>query len=250
MPRALERLADTPTDTVRDQVDHHHARTGCHDSFAGWVAQPRKELTAFVSALAAFEHQVFRPLVPDLDGRLRVQAEHLAVAVSTDRDMRALSSIHPFITRRNDELQWPTMRRVNNSGIRSMVLFPMVASSRAILTSDHSEDNDRPNGQDVELAFAVPALALRDVPRGAPLDHDAPLKALLGPVRSAVLSAIATSAGHTTTTLSGQLQLSPSNVSYHLTALRKADLVDTERTGPNVVYRATAAGHRILTAWD
>lgn len=247
MSEALGRLRDTPTDSIVEELEMRRSPAGRRDSFVGWRGRPRHHLTAFVAALSAFEHAVFRPLVPLFETRLRMQVENIAVAIGTGQGLALLSAIHPGLSRVDDKLQWHSHGSGDIPAARSMVIYPMAASSGLTITNfqDHFVEL-----HDVGLAFTVPALTPRDVRRGAPPDHDAPLKALLGPVRSSVLSAIATGAGHTTTTLSVQLQLSPSNVSYHLAALRKADLVDTERTGPSVVYRATAAGHRILTAWD
>jgi DNA-binding transcriptional ArsR family regulator len=247
MSEALDRLRDAPTDVIVEELEMRRSHARHRDTFADWLARPRHHLTALVAALSVFERAVFRPLVPRFETRLRIQVENIAVAIGTGQGPALLSTIHPGLSRVDDKLQWHSYWSGDIPAARSMVIYPMAASTGLTITTfqDHFVEL-----HDVGLGLTVPALALRDVPRGAPPDHDAPLKALLGPVRSSVLSAIAAGAGHTTKTLSVQLQLSPSNVSYHLTALRKADLVDTERTGANVVYRATAAGHRILTAWS
>jgi DNA-binding transcriptional ArsR family regulator len=245
--QALERLSDTPTDVVREQIDRNQSHAGWHDGFAGWSARPRHKLASLTDALSIFEHKVFRPLFPNLEAQLRMHSEFLATAVGLGEGTRVLSTVHPHIARDGGMLRWPCMTNAGLPSVRRMTLYPMAASPEAVLTRDNSDDPDLLN---IELTFTLPALALRDVRREARPTPVSPLQTLLGSARSTVLSTIAASNGHTTTMLSVQLQVSPSNVSYHLAALKKASLLHTERDGPNVTYRATPAAHRLLAAWD
>ncbi|WP_067900952.1 Rv2640c family ArsR-like transcriptional regulator [Nocardia vaccinii] len=79
-----------------------------------------------------------------------------------------------------------------------------------------------------------------------PVDDDAALevalrlKALADPVRVKLMSLLLTSAGgqENSGDLAAAVGLSESTVSHHLSQLRKAGLVESERRGMNVVHRS------------
>ncbi|MGL5825916.1 MAG: helix-turn-helix domain-containing protein [Nocardioides sp.] len=250
MSTALERLCATPTDVIVEQITQYEAYAGPHHGFSGWATRPRHELTTFVAALSEFERAVFRPLVPHFEARLRIQVENVAIAVGTGQGPAVVSAIHPLVTRLDDRLRWPSVPPppTGAPATRSLVIYPMAASATSVLSSN---DVDGVPLQTMDLAFTLPALAIRALPRtGSPPPHEAPLTSLLGSGRSTVLTMIATGGGRTTKSLSTQLRLPPSTVSRHLETLKDAGLIRTGRVGPNVVYRTTIAGRRILTAWD
>ncbi|MGL5829198.1 MAG: hypothetical protein ACRC0L_06475, partial [Angustibacter sp.] len=136
---ALERLSDTPTDTVVQQLEIFRAHTGGQDGFDGWFTRPRHHLTAFVAALSEFERSVFRTLVPHFELRLRTQAENLAIAVGTGQGPAVLSAVHPSLTRLGDTVRWPVETGLNPTPVRSMVIYPMAANPRCVFAST---DND------------------------------------------------------------------------------------------------------------
>ncbi|MGL4178570.1 MAG: ArsR/SmtB family transcription factor [Dermatophilaceae bacterium] len=247
---ALDRLRDTPTDMMLQQIETYRTHTGRRDGFGGWSKRPRHHLTAFVAALSEFERAVFRPLVPHFDARLRTQVENLAVAVGTGQGAAVLSAVHPSLTRQDDTLRWPIEIRTGPPPVRSMVIYPMAASTRCILASDDGE-SDGVELHEVSFGLTVPALAVRSLPQAGGLHpRDTPLTALLGPARASALTAVSRTEGCAVATLSAQLRRPPSTVSHDLGVLRGAGLVQTARVGPNVVYRTTIAGRRILTAWE
>ncbi|MGL5930045.1 MAG: helix-turn-helix domain-containing protein, partial [Dermatophilaceae bacterium] len=245
---ALEQLRDTSPDTVAEQV----AVNGGRDcGLAGWETHPRRKLTEFAAALGRFEHTVFRPLVPDFEARLRAQVENIAIAVGTGQGPALLSATHPHLARVDDTLRWPSVASALPilPPVRSMVIYPMLASTQCVLTAHELEDGV--TLRDLHLGLTVPSLAVRSLPqRGSPPPRDAPITAMLGSGRSTVLTTIASSGPHHPRSLSRQLRMPPSTVSSHLAALKNAGLVQTARVGPTVVYRTTIAGRRILTAWD
>ncbi|MGL5853085.1 MAG: ArsR/SmtB family transcription factor [Phycicoccus sp.] len=243
----LEQLNDTSRDAVVEQVAMNAGRD---NGFAGWETHPRRRLSDFVAALRRFEHSVFRPLVPNFEARLRLQVENVAIAVGTGQGPALLSAIHPHLSRMDDTLRWPSSASAPATlpPMRSMVVYPMLASTHGVLTAN---EWDGVKLRELGLGLTVPALALRALPRGgSAARRDLPLTALLGPARSAVLTAIAVSDGHATKSLSIRLRMPPSTVSNHVTSLRNAGLIHNVRVGPQVVYRTTIAGRRILTAWD
>ncbi|MGL5931260.1 MAG: ArsR/SmtB family transcription factor [Dermatophilaceae bacterium] len=248
MTSALDRLRDTPTDTMLQQIETYRTHTGRRDGFDGWSKHPRHHLTAFVAALSEFERTVFRPLVPHFEARLRTQVENLAIATGTGQGPGLLSAVHPSLTRSGDVLRWTLDVRTGPPSVRSMVIYPLAASAACVVSST---DNDGVELRDLEVGLTVPALAIRDLPTVEDRHpRDTPLAAVLGPARADVLTAVSRSEGHSATTLSAQLRRPPSTVSHDLGVLRSAGLVQTARVGPNVLYRTTIAGRRILTAWD
>ncbi|MGL5823625.1 MAG: ArsR/SmtB family transcription factor [Nocardioides sp.] len=244
---ALEQLRDTSPDTVAEQVAVNGGRD---EGLVGWTTHPRRKLTDFVAALCRFEHAVFRPLVPDFEARLRAQVENMAIAVGTGQGPALLSAIHPHLSRTEDTLRWPSAATAPPilPPVRSMVIYPMLASTQGVLTANES---DGVKLRELGLGVTVPALAVRALPDpGSRPPRSSPLTALLGPGRSTVLVTIASGNGHATRSLSTKLRMPPSTVSDHVTALRNAGLIQNVRVGPHVVHRTTIAGRRILTAWD
>jgi DNA-binding transcriptional ArsR family regulator len=99
------------------------------------------------------------------------------------------------------------------------------------------------------------ALADRDLPpvlvypARTPLDAavertSEPLRALLGGTRAAILKALAMS--RTTTELSRQLAIAPGTASHHVTALRSAGLVASQRQANLVLHQLTPLGGALL----
>ncbi|MDG4829612.1 winged helix-turn-helix domain-containing protein [Solwaraspora sp. WMMD1047] len=78
-------------------------------------------------------------------------------------------------------------------------------------------------------------------PAGSP---DAPLVALLGPTRAAVLEAV--DAGCTTTELAQRVGVSIASASRHASVLRNAGLISTRRLGGSVMHSLRPLGAEIL----
>ena len=75
-----------------------------------------------------------------------------------------------------------------------------------------------------------------------------PIAQLLGASRAQILTLATTP--HTTTELASVTQLQPATVSFHLSVLRDAGLVRSQRVGRDVLYRATALGLRLIRTGD
>jgi DNA-binding transcriptional ArsR family regulator len=87
-----------------------------------------------------------------------------------------------------------------------------------------------------------PAMLANRMPAGAGVER------LIGRTRATVLRQVARAGRHTTSTIARDLGISVSSSSEHLTALRAAGLVTSERSGGAVVHRATALGTRLRDA--
>jgi len=89
-------------------------------------------------------------------------------------------------------------------------------------------------------------------PRGAarlwvpssPIRADDPMAAALGAGRASVLKGLAVP--RTTTELARQLGLGASTVSWHLSQVGRAGLVEPHRLGRSVFYRPSHEGERLL----
>ncbi|MFI8087257.1 ArsR/SmtB family transcription factor [Streptomyces sp. NPDC086080] len=89
-----------------------------------------------------------------------------------------------------------------------------------------------------------PPAALSGTRPGVHRDADAALARLLGRNRARVLTALVTT--RTTGDVAARLALPASSVSGHLTVLRNAGLVASERTGAHVTHRLTPRGRHLL----
>ncbi|MGL5866909.1 MAG: hypothetical protein ACRCYX_13760, partial [Dermatophilaceae bacterium] len=244
MTSALDRLRDTPTDAMLEQIAVYRNHAFGEDGFDGWSRRPRHHLTAFVAALSEFDRAVFRVLVPHVEPRLRTQVENLAVAVGTGQGPAVLSAVHPLLTRQGDTLRFPKVPQTGLPSIRSMVIYPLAASPRCILGSDDG-DIDGTKPQELDLGITLPALAVRGVPTvGERQVRDTPLAALLGPARTAVLTAVSRTEDCTTAALGAQLRRPPTTITRDLAALHRAGLIQTRRAGPHALHRTTIAGRR------
>ncbi|EWT05607.1 ArsR family transcriptional regulator [Intrasporangium chromatireducens Q5-1] len=100
--------------------------------------------------------------------------------------------------------------------------------------------------QDVSTARTLPtspALSPEDAERTASV-----LKAVADPVRLRLFAQLATGAGETCVCDLPDVGVSQPTVSHHLRKLREAGLIDSERRGTWVYYRATERGREVLGA--
>jgi len=162
---------------------------------------------------------------------LQDDVAHHAAQLAREGLARVLVSLHRDISWRGDELvleRLPDEQR--ELGGEGLVLVPSAFSwPQACVLTDPAY-----SPMLVYPCRGVAALWAQSAP--AP---DA-LARLLGRGRAAVLSALVDPAS--TTQLSTALQLSPSTVSEHLTALREAGLLHHRRSGHHVRYSRTALG--------
>jgi DNA-binding transcriptional ArsR family regulator len=75
---------------------------------------------------------------------------------------------------------------------------------------------------------------------------DDPVDRLLGRTRAAVLRCVTQQGRHTTSTVASEVGISASSSSEHLTVLRTAGLVSSQRTGGTVTHRATPLGRELI----
>ncbi|MEU9664145.1 winged helix-turn-helix domain-containing protein [Streptomyces bobili] len=84
----------------------------------------------------------------------------------------------------------------------------------------------------------------RPDPRPSPDRNDAPLTALLGRTRAAVLNVVAN--GATNSELARAVSVSPATATHHTTVLRDAGLIESQRHANTVLHTLTPAGAALL----
>ncbi|MDI2125042.1 winged helix-turn-helix domain-containing protein [Yinghuangia seranimata] len=85
-------------------------------------------------------------------------------------------------------------------------------------------------------------------PRPTPPRHTAPVSALLGHTRAAVLNSIAEHPGCSTKELAALIGISPPSASEHATVLRAAGLIHTNRHRNTALHTPTTVGLKLLNA--
>ncbi|WP_237103989.1 helix-turn-helix transcriptional regulator [Nonomuraea sp. MG754425] len=157
------------------------------------------------------------------------------------------------------------VRHLLDGGVEELLasMRPLMRWRSPVLEVDYSVDRDlHLDGRGLRL---VPSFFCRRVPvapadpelpptliyplapefRWKPAEHaPAPLKALIGGTRAAVLHAI--DVGATTTELARRTGISPAAASRHTTVLREAGLISSQRHGPAVLHVLTALGRDVL----
>jgi DNA-binding transcriptional ArsR family regulator len=216
----------------------HVPATGMRRRFAD--ADP-EVLDALVAAIGLYFRDVMAPSWPALEQVHRQFVDGLAQRFAVSGVDGVLSALPAGLRWRAPVLEadtWPTggapATRDVRLGGRGILLVPSVFAGprpRVLLLPD------RP-ALVVYQAGSPATLAGRMAP-------DAGVGRLIGRTRAAVLHRVARVGRHTTSTIARDLGISVSSSSEHLTALRAAGLVSSERAGGAVVHRATALGARL-----
>ncbi|MEV4411557.1 ArsR family transcriptional regulator [Catellatospora sp. NPDC049609] len=232
----LEAVASTPT----RRLSHEMA----------WVGRQRGSLTTAARDLAAGRSAAMEQLVTGMrdyfDAVIGPQWPWVTASFGADLDLRTrclatggliamLNSLHPSVRFDGSVLtitDFPGERDLHLGG-RGMVLVPSFFKSRT-----------RPITLiDPEL----PPVLVYPVDRTAGMlaaRQTEALAALLGRNRAAILDLCAV--GGSTTSIAAQLGQSPSTISEHLTVLRNAGLVASDRRGSTMQHRLRPLGLAML----
>jgi DNA-binding transcriptional ArsR family regulator len=227
----------------------HRVRAEVAEAYAGVPATGMRRrfadadpeiLDALVAAIGLYFREVMAPSWPALEHVHRQFVDGLAQRFAVSGVDGVLSALPAGLRWRAPVLEadtWaggtPASRDVRLGG-RGVLLVPSVFAGprpRVLVLPD------RP-GLVVYQAGSPATLAGR-------MASDAGLGRLIGRTRAAVLHRVAGAGRHTTSTVARDLGIGVSSSSEHLTALRAAGLVESERTGGAVVHRATPLGARL-----
>ncbi|MFG3223892.1 MarR family transcriptional regulator [Kitasatospora sp. NPDC048194] len=249
LPELLERVAATPRTQLRASL----ASVADHQRLPGWAHRLGEDpglLRQLADALGEVHSTVLAPYWPQISAGL-----------AADRALRARQMLHGGVERLLNGLYPPRIRwrppvlevdllsgvegDVHLQG-RGLLLTPSVFATRAPLVDPDTEPQP-------VLAYPAhydpatgPLLAARPALGTALGTAPAPVSALLGRTRAAVLHTIAQRPGCTTGELAGALRITASGASQHATVLREAGLITTLRDRNTALHTATPTGLALL----
>ncbi|MER7667260.1 winged helix-turn-helix domain-containing protein [Kitasatospora sp. NPDC096128] len=247
VPELLEQVAATPRTQLRAGISRIAQRQG----LPGWAHQLGENpevLRRLVGVLGEVHATVLAPYWPQV-----------TASVAADRAIRSRQMLHGGIEQLLQGLYPPRIRwrppilEIDlASGIegdlhlqgRGLLLIPSMFASRAPLIDPDVEPQPvltYPAHHDATTGPLAP-IRVRSVGDETP----APLSALLGRTRAAVLYAIGQRPGCTTGELAAALNIGPSGASQHATVLRQAGLITTLRHRNTALHTLTPTGLALL----
>jgi DNA-binding transcriptional ArsR family regulator len=232
----LRLVAATPLDRVVADVDAAWAGRPAPQQILRFATDPAGALAELVRQIRRYFDLALAPIWPRLRAAVEGEIARRALTATERGPQALLADLHP-------KLDW---------------------DGSALLLGYAKNGHWGLNGRPLTLlpaGFAGPMLhtlvgptghALWYPPRGygrlwdsqtARIEPGAPLAALLGPTRAAVLTLLSTPCS--TTEVATALGLAPATASHHLTTLRNAGLVVGDRVGRRLRYLRTALGDQL-----
>ncbi|MFD7020614.1 ArsR/SmtB family transcription factor [Streptomyces sp. NPDC059928] len=248
VPELLEQMAATPRTHLRADLAVIARRQGL-PAWAHRLGEDPDLLRQLVGALGEIHATVLAPYWPQV-----------TACLAADRALRARHMLHGGVERLLSGLYPPRIRwrapvlEVDlMSGLdgdvhlqsRGLLLMPSMFATQAPLVDPDVEPQPiltYPAHHDPATG-PTPLLAARPPADGTPA---APLSALLGRTRAAVLHAITQRPGCTTGELADALGIGPSSASQHATVLREAGLITTLRHRNTALHTPTPAALALL----
>ncbi|MBV6700369.1 helix-turn-helix domain-containing protein [Kitasatospora aureofaciens] len=247
VPELLEQVAATPRTQLRAALATIAQRQG----LPGWahrLGEDPEVLRRLVAALGEVHATVLAPYWPQV-----------TACVAADRAIRSRQMLHGGVERLLSGLYPPRIRwrapvlevdlvsglegDVHLQG-RGLLLMPSMFITQAPVVDPDAEPQPVLAYPAHHDATSGPASLLGARP--AADDTPAPLSALLGRTRAAVLHIIAQRPGCTTGELADALTIAPSSASQHATVLREAGLTTTLRHRNTALHTPTPAGLALL----
>ncbi len=232
----LAAIRSTPAGRVRAEVSAAYAHVAVSAARRRFATADPLVLDTLVTAMRSFFHQVLAPDWPVLNRAHREVIGEAASRYARSGADGVLAGLHPGIRWRAPVLEVDTWQdgeaRPGGHGV-ILLPSPFAGPRPRVLVAP-----DRP-------ALVVYPVEPPAVPDGRPAVGD-PLITLLGRTRGAVLIQVARPGRHTTSSIAGQVGISVSSSSEHLSALRAAGLVSSRRDGGAIVHRATALCRDLL----
>jgi DNA-binding transcriptional ArsR family regulator len=238
----MARLSETKAETVVREIEYLKASgdgVGADRErlLGAYLAEPKASLERLAESLSRYHEVAIAPHWPRLRVLLEGDVLKRAQSLAFGGPEALFDDLHPTVCYRDGFLEVEKPFQIEG----------VVPGGRGILL--------------VPCAFAWPRLyaiieepwqpSLVYAPRGAaklwvssPSHVQDALAAALGLGRASVLKGL--SIPRTTTELARQLGLSPGTTSEHLSRLRKAGLVEPQRSSRSVFYRLSREGEQLL----
>jgi DNA-binding transcriptional ArsR family regulator len=226
----LAAIRSTPARRVRAEVTAAYAHSRASAARRRFAAADPLVLDTLVTAMRSYFHQVLAPDWPALNRTHRRLVSEAASRYALSGADGVLTGLHRGIRWQAPMLEVDAWQdgdlRLGGHGL-VLVPSPFAGPRPRVLVGP-----DRPT----LIVYPVEPPA---VPEGRRSAAD-PLAGLFGRTRSAVLIQVARPGRHTTSGIAGQVGISVSSSSEHLSALRAAGLVASRREGGAIVHSATA----------
>jgi Bacterial regulatory protein, arsR family len=207
-----------------------------------WSQDSDGAMADYCGALTAYWREVVQPHYPQLEQRLRREAERWRVGLEEYGADTVLNLLHPQL--RSDagslRLEGGRFSGTGSWSAERLVLKPIVATPATYLSNIGAPQPDAVR----DAHFAAPPPTLRPGWNTGTREDDS-LVLLLGRPRASILRSLSRRPG-TTTDLADEFGLTPATVSHHLGVLTAARVLDRNRRGTQVWYRVNDRG-RLLT---
>jgi biotin operon repressor len=232
----LRVIAATPLDQVAEEVYAGWAGHTPPPAAALFATDPARGLAALIAEIRRYFGAAIAPVWPRLRAAAESEIAARARAATSSGPRSLVQDLHP-------KLDWD-----------GSALLLRYADKHAHWTLGDHRLTLLPTGfagaEIYSLAESSMGRAVWYAPRGAgavwsgtrPVAGPA-LAALLGPTRAAVLTLLATP--HSTGEVASKLGLAAATASHHLTTLRDAGLLATDRVGRRLNYARTPLGEQL-----
>ena len=233
----LEAVRSTPAARVRKEVEWRIEDGLAPELGEPFLRRPRRAVERLADSLAAYWEAALEPHWPRVRALLEADLLHRSRRLTEGGPTALFADLDPDIHWRDDglevEIAWTTT--VDLEG-RGLLLVPTAFPARpAAMTTPHWQPTVMYRARGVALLWES----------GQPAPTDA-LAKVLGRGRAAVLLSL--DAPRTTGDVAHRLEISPGGVSQHLSALRAAGLVSSNRHGRSVLYARSPLADELVSA--
>jgi DNA-binding transcriptional ArsR family regulator len=233
----LEAVRSTPAARVSNEVQMRIEDGLAPELGEPFVRRPRGAVERLADSLAAYWEAALEPYWPRVRALLEADLLYRSRRLTEGGPTALFADLDPAVHWREDGLEvenpWTTTVRLEGRGL---LLVPTAFHTRpAAITS--------PPWQPMVMYRARGVALLWESGQAAPSEA---LAAVLGRGRAAVLLAL--DAPRTTGDVARRLEITPGGVSQHLSALRAAGLVSSNRHGRSVLYVRSALADELVSA--
>jgi Helix-turn-helix domain/Family of unknown function (DUF5937) len=245
----LAAVAATPSTVVRTEIEAQYRGRQIPTLLRFLYDDPSTHLPTVVGDMAKYWHIAIEPMWQRLQALCVADVCYRAEQFASGGVAHVLSALHPSTSFTDDRLlvgHSSQNRHYSSLGDRGLVLVPCAFSwPRLTVRIPPTSASANGSGGQQQPSLIYP-------PRGvatlwqARTKEPAPLTALVGRTRAALLASLGLPAS--TTQLAEQLNLSAAAISQHLKILKESGLAAAHRRGRIVFYQRTEAGTVLLSA--
>ena len=237
----LAAIRSAPPDRIRSETAAAYAQVPVSAMRRRFAEADPEVLDALVASMRCYFQQVLSPCWPAMCQAFQMQIDETSRRFARSGVEGVLRGLPAGLDWRPPFLEihtWSTGHtwrgRDINVGGRGVVLVPspFAGPCPRVLVQP-----DRP-------VLVVYQASVRPGRESPPADD--PVDRLLGRTRAAVLRCVERPGRHTTSAVAGEVGISVSSSSEHLTTLRAAGLVSSHRAGGAVLHRISALGSDLL----